>query len=351
MAKQVKIKEIAAMAGVSAGTVDRILHGRGNVSAAKREAVEAVLGKVGYKFNIHTSAVSLKRGYHFVVTTPEAGEGEYWSSVIAGIREALEEYSDIQIQLDYLFYDQFDENSCRSVFDSIPQLEADGVILGPTFRRETLSLCEALDGKGIPYVFVDANIEGANPVASYSVDQEACGAFLGRMLLAGLHEGKKILLFRSGRRSEERSSNTLAREKGLTDFLKANGLNDRLIRSTIPPTDDAENIIVDTFRANPQVQYAIVLNSRGNIIASAIQNGLKSDSIQLIGFDLTRDNIKCLEEGTITALLCQRPQLQGFSALRRLISWLLYRSREEDERHFLPIDLVVKENLPYYREM
>ena len=59
MAKQVKIKEIAAMAGVSAGTVDRILHRRGNVSAAKREAVEAVLGKVGYKFNIHTSAVSL----------------------------------------------------------------------------------------------------------------------------------------------------------------------------------------------------------------------------------------------------------------------------------------------------
>ena len=55
------------MAGVSAGTVDRILHRRGNVSAAKREAVEAVLGKVGYKFNIHTSAVSLKRGYHFEV--------------------------------------------------------------------------------------------------------------------------------------------------------------------------------------------------------------------------------------------------------------------------------------------
>ena len=339
------------MAGVSAGTVDRILHGRGNVSEAKRQAVEAVLEKVGYKFNIHTSAVSLKRGYHFVITTPLAGEGDYWASVIAGITEAVEEYADIQILVDYCYYDQFDELSCKKTFDSIPAMAPDGVIIGPTFRKETLSLCQALDKKNIPYIFVDAHIEGTNPIASYSVNQEACGAFLGRMILAGLHEGEKILLFRSGRRSEERSSNTLAREKGLTEFLKANGLSDRLIRSTIPPTDEAENIIVDTFRANPQVQYAIVLNSRGNIIASAIQNGLKSDSIQLIGFDLTRDNIKCLEEGTITALLCQRPQLQGFSALRRLISWLLYRSREEDERHFLPIDLVVKENLPYYREM
>ena len=339
------------MAGVSAGTVDRILHGRGNVSEAKRQAVEAVLEKVGYKFNIHTSAVSLKRGYHFVITTPLAGEGDYWASVIAGITEAVEEYADIQILVDYCYYDQFDELSCKNTFDSIPEMAPDGVIIGPTFRKETLSLCQALDKKNIPYIFVDAHIEGTNPIASYSVNQEACGAFLGRMILAGLHEEKKILLFRSERRGEERSSNTIAREKGLTDFLKANGLSDRLIRSTIPPTDDAENIIVDTFRANPQVQYAIVLNSRGNIIASAIQNGLKSDSIQLIGFDLTRDNIKCLEEGTITALLCQRPQLQGFSALRRLISWLLYRSKEENERHFLPIDLVVKENLPYYREM
>ena len=114
MAKQVKIKEIAAMAGVSAGTVDRILHSRGNVSEAKRQAVEAVLEKVGYKFNIHTSAVSLKRGYHFIVTTPLAGEGEYWASVSAGIHEALEEYSDIQILPDYFPYDQFDEKSCRA---------------------------------------------------------------------------------------------------------------------------------------------------------------------------------------------------------------------------------------------
>ena len=60
MAKQVKIKDIAQMAGVSAGTVDRILHNRGNVSRESREAVERVLAEVDYKYNIHSSAISLK---------------------------------------------------------------------------------------------------------------------------------------------------------------------------------------------------------------------------------------------------------------------------------------------------
>ena len=43
MARQVKIKDIAQMAGVSVGTVDRVLHNRGNVSAKSLKAVEEVI--------------------------------------------------------------------------------------------------------------------------------------------------------------------------------------------------------------------------------------------------------------------------------------------------------------------
>jgi LacI family transcriptional regulator len=40
---KIRIKDIAEMAGVSPGTVDRILHNRGNVSEPARIAVEEVL--------------------------------------------------------------------------------------------------------------------------------------------------------------------------------------------------------------------------------------------------------------------------------------------------------------------
>ena len=36
MAKKIRIKDIADLAGVSAGTVDRVLHNRGNVTEDKR---------------------------------------------------------------------------------------------------------------------------------------------------------------------------------------------------------------------------------------------------------------------------------------------------------------------------
>ncbi len=46
--KNYTIKDIARMAGVSAGTVDRVLHNRGDVSAASLEKVRKVLDEINY---------------------------------------------------------------------------------------------------------------------------------------------------------------------------------------------------------------------------------------------------------------------------------------------------------------
>lgn len=74
MARQIKIKDIAKMAGVSSGTVDRVLHNRGGVSESSKKAVERILAEVGYRYNIHTSAVSLTKEFNLVITCPLRAE-------------------------------------------------------------------------------------------------------------------------------------------------------------------------------------------------------------------------------------------------------------------------------------
>ena len=46
MSSKIRIKDIAKMAGVSVGTVDRVLHGRPNISKIAREKVEKVLAQI-----------------------------------------------------------------------------------------------------------------------------------------------------------------------------------------------------------------------------------------------------------------------------------------------------------------
>jgi LacI family transcriptional regulator len=125
MAKKVKIKEIAEMAGVSAGTVDRILHNRGKVSAQSREAVEKVLAEVGYKYNIHLSAMSFRKELNIHICIPMANSGEYWGTVKDGLEQALEEYHDINIRPHYFFYNQYDVYSCRDAYQQVGAEGAD----------------------------------------------------------------------------------------------------------------------------------------------------------------------------------------------------------------------------------
>ena len=59
--KNYTIKDIARMAGVSAGTVDRVLHNRGDVSAASREKVQKVLDEIDYHPNMFAIGLAAKK--------------------------------------------------------------------------------------------------------------------------------------------------------------------------------------------------------------------------------------------------------------------------------------------------
>lgn len=56
MAEKIRIKDIAERAGVSVGTVDRVLHDRPNVSKPAREKVEQALKEMNYQPNMYASA-------------------------------------------------------------------------------------------------------------------------------------------------------------------------------------------------------------------------------------------------------------------------------------------------------
>ena len=58
---KIRIKDIAALAGVSTGTVDRVLHNRGEVSQKSREKIEKILTELNYQPNIYATALASKK--------------------------------------------------------------------------------------------------------------------------------------------------------------------------------------------------------------------------------------------------------------------------------------------------
>ncbi len=89
----ITIKKIAEIANVSPGTVDRIIHNRGQVSQENVDKVNAIIKEYGFKKNIFASNLAFNKKFRFVVFLPENEGLEYWQAPINGIEKASDEFS------------------------------------------------------------------------------------------------------------------------------------------------------------------------------------------------------------------------------------------------------------------
>src|SRR5512135_3080956 len=109
---RVTIKDIAAMAGVSIGTVDPVLHNRGEVNQATHERVMSYVDELGYTPNLLAKSLALKKSFTIAVLVPDAGvNNPYWKKPLAGFKSASEELHDFNTKIIVLNYDAGEEKS------------------------------------------------------------------------------------------------------------------------------------------------------------------------------------------------------------------------------------------------
>lgn len=345
MKKRIRIKDIAKLAGVSPGTVDRVLHDRGNVSEKSRIAVEEALKEVDYKPNIHLSGLSLKKTYEIIVTTPHASVGEYWENIHKGIELAVEQYESINIKTTLLTYDQYNFYSCQTVFNEIIELSPDAVIIGPTFNDLTRDLTGKLSYKEIPYVFVDSMVENTSPLAFYSANQYICGYLMCKLLTSLIPKNSDIGVLQAIRVGDQSANTSILRREGAFDYLKEIEYDNDVHNMLFSVYDAERNEITMSrfFETNPNVRGIIVLNSRGNVVADYLKRNNKDD-VKLVCIDLTDKNIETLKEGRIDFLIDQNPDYQGYMAMKTLLENLILKSRPKLE-NFMPLNIVTKETV------
>lgn len=345
MKKRVRIKDIAELAGVSPGTVDRVLHKRGNVSEKAREAVEEALKKVNYVPDIHLSALSLRKSYDILVTTPLASEGDYWDSVHNGIRLSKDQYQSLNINITFLTYDQYNIYSCQEVFSQIARMSPDAVIIGPTFTDETQKLARELDEFNIPYVFVDSMVEDTNPLAFYSANHFICGYLMCKLLVSLIPKTSDIGILQAIRVGDRSANTSILRREGAHEYLRESGFDNKVhnLLFSVYDYDQNEINMAKFFGSNPDVKGIIVLNSRGNVVSDFLHKN-KIKDVKLVCLDLTDSNIASLHDDGIDFLIDQTPNYQGYVAMKTLLENLILKTKPQVE-NFMPLNIVTKETV------
>lgn len=335
------IKEIAKIANVSPGTVDRIIHNRGQVSKVNIEKVNAIIKEHDYTKNIFASNLVLNKKYKFAVLILQYEESEYWKAPLIGINKAEEEFTKFGITLDYFFY-KFNIESFNKISKKVLNLDFDGLVFAPVFHKQSVSFLTEFKKKNIPIVLIDTNIQEIKDIAFIGQDSYKSGYLAGKLISYDIKSESNVLIFKINSEIENITSKTifnLQKTKGFYNYFNNNPTLPKFNISEVSIKDIDNNLTTQMFDG---INGIFVLNSRVHIIAKFIkENNLKD--IRLVGYDLLEQNIEYLNDGTIDFLINQKPEDQGYLSINYLYKKLVLKENVK-ETNYTTVEIIVKEN-------
>jgi LacI family transcriptional regulator len=332
------VKELAALAGVSIGTIDRVLYKRGRVSAETQAKVEAIVEQ--YQFTPNPIARRLKRNraYRFCVLMPRRDQDSgYWEQALRGIEKGAVEVKPLGVELELFEYDRYNAREAQETAEAALAREPDGMIFAPIVRMQ--QMIPWFREKEIPYVFFDSDFPEMKPVCTISQDPIQGGYLAGRLmhLFAGnIVKPMAVLDFHS------EDYHIMRRRDGFLQYVSEHNFP-ALVKEYPEETELSEEEITRFLAENPELTGIFITNCMAHRVARAVQKTLKRRDFFIVGYDLIPKNRQLLKEGAIDVIISQRAGDQGRQAVVNLYRHIVLEQKVEPKIE-IPLDIYIREN-------
>ncbi len=346
--KNIRIKDIAQMAGVSVGTVDRVLHNRGRISEEAYKRVTEVLNKIEYKPNLLARTLGSKKTFHIAVIIPNPQQDPYWELANTGIHQATLEWSQYGITIDPYYFDLYDRSLFSAAIEKVVLAEIDGILIAPIFYHEVLPFLKEFEKTKTPFIFFNTNIPDVKPISFIGQDLFQSGQVAADLMNLGQNGSYDVAIIHVDEDIKD-SVHLLEKEKGFKEYLKENRkTNYNVIGLNLgSPTEKEFENEVNNLIKNPSLKGIFVSTSKGTyIIASILEKHGKKD-IRVIGYDMLEQNLKYLKSGAIDFLINQNPKHQAFLGVSHLANHLVF-NKNVPPMNLFPLEIITRQNLSSY---
>lgn len=350
MTTKIRIKDIAERAGVSVGTVDRVLHERPNVSPKARERVEKALKEMDYKPNMYASALAYNRSYTFYMLLPQHDSEAYWEEIEEGAKKAMEARRDFHIDVKIFYYQRFDDDAFMQQYESILQLEPDGVVIVPVELEITRYFTNELHERKIPFILLDSYMPDLKPLSFFGQDSFSSGYFAAKVLMMIASNETEVMLMKQTKQGRVTSKQQANREVGFKHYMYDHFPRIKIIELELPLNGTKKQystILEKFFTEHPHLHHCITLNAKAHIVGDFL---LKTNrrNVQIMGYDMVQKNAECLHQGSISFLIAQHAYQQGYSCIDTLFQAIVLKKKVTPV-NYMPIELLMKENMEFYR--
>lgn len=342
------IKDIARVTGLSKGTVDRVLHNRGEVSKKSYEKVMAAIDELGYQPNVFASLLARGETRKVALLVPTHDPDSFWEVALKGVKKAEEIVGPLGVAVRVYEYESNDIDAFRSTVATVLSDAPDGVVLAPMFGEETRLATEKFKSLGIPYVFFDSKIEDEGYLAYFGLPEYQSGYLCADQLTGGFPVNE-VLLLRLQRDPKRQSDPTVKRRAGFLAYMEEHNPQ-CVVRSVfIDPHDPArtDQELSAFFSTFPGTHHIAMFNSRIHLVAPWLERN-PAVVRRVVGFDNLGPNLAALRRGTVSALIAQHPDEQVSHSIQALSEFIVLGKSPERRDNYMHMDILTRYNTDYY---
>ena len=342
------IREIADIAGVSRGTVDRVLHARGRVREEVEKHVWTVARQCGYVPNRAGQALAMRKDGKKIGAALSVGNNPFFLPIVEGMRDAQREYEDYSISLDVRYLHTHDAKEQVQIIDELVAEKIDALILIPIEDEAVQRKIKSLIQRGLPVVTLNSDCKDSGRLTYVGCDYLQSGRAAGHLMNLLAACVRRICVVVGSRRSICHAE----RLRGFSEICRSRAGQAPII--DVVESDDNDEVayarLCEKLSAQPDTDafYFAAGGVRGGL-AAVRDAALPGSKPTIITMDETAAVVEAIRDDFVAATISQEPHRQGYEAVCAAANAVINRSHEVVPDIIVHNNIIMKYNLPSQR--
>lgn len=338
----VTLQQIAALAGVSRGTVDRVIHNRGRVNPEVGAKVRRIADELGYPYEYTAPQEPIPASRARIGVLLTGSETPVAQEMAAGAREAADLLREKGTQVLVRTIPGNDTARQLACLDELIGAGAHALALTTPSDPAVLERLRTLTESGLAVVLLGADSDAVDRLCYLGADNRKCGAAAAGLLRLMLPDGGKVLPLTGHPTSPAHRQRYASFAES---FENAPDFELLPLQSCFNQDDFASEILLHTLEQYPDLRGVYIVAGGVHGICQALENAGLTGRLRVIGHDLTEQTRVHLERGSLSALLDQQWRVQGRRAVLLLAEYLTTGQLPDDREVSAPISILTRELL------
>lgn len=338
----ITIKEIAQRAGVSIGTVDRVIHNRGHVDPDKAERIRMICAQAGYQPNTLARALIMRGKNMRIAAAINSPDYNLFSRrVKEGLDAICQERKDYNITPDYFFMRESSAQQQLAHLEQIRREGYSGLVIKPIQDPEVERTLGEMIRDGMPVVTCTSDMPGLDTVGFVGQDHAKEGRLAANMLCTCFRRPIRAAVM-------SQKKNVWSRTQKISAFCRYMEQAGNQITDVVEVSDEPGLMYRQTQELLRRRQDLDALYAHaGDVgpICRAVEDLGLGKRLCLFTFGEKEDTARLLQKGQILFAIEEKPYQHGYYAGRMMIDYLLSRTRPAEPRLLIEANVLIAEAL------